>query len=205
LFFIITILPFPAVAQSFNIAAYGGLMFNSKTSKPSTTEHTTSQPGAVAGLQISYTRERWEGGLDIGYRQYAVQQTGRFMCEDDFDPLTGYGKEYQLDFTEGFPAITICPFIRRHLGTGKVDCYAGISAGYAMLIAHNTLQHTRIDISHPNTSPSGFTAGLHGGCSYPVTKHLAVQATLSAENLWLKEFSMLSGVLTGGVCYRFGQ
>lgn len=180
-------------------------MFNSKTSKPSRTEHTTSEPCAAAGVQISYTRKRWEGGLDIGYRHYTVQQTGAFIVEDDFNPATGYGTEYQLDFTEGFPTITMCPFVRRHFGSGKMDLFAGVSAGYAVLIDHETLKHTRIDISHPNTSASGFTAGLHGGCAYPVNKHLALQATLSAEKLWLKDFSMLSVILTGGVSYRFRQ
>ena len=191
--------PLMLTAQSWNVAATGGIVLNTKTSRPARNAYVAG-PGGVAGLQISYTKNHWEAGLGAAFRRYAVLYDGYYIFEDDFDPLTGTGTPRHLRFLEKHPAVAVTPFINRHFGQGHTDWYAGISSGYALMLEQYRKPEEWIgEIKIPAT---GFTAGAHAGCIYPIAGKWYLRGEVAVDGLWLKAFSLQDAIATAGIQYR---
>ena len=199
LFSLLLLMPLTLSAQSWHIAATGGVLLNTTTSKPVWYEKMSNKPGGAASIEAGYTRNRWEGGLSISYRRYAVWHEGVIYVTDAYHPL---GQPFDIKSLETFPTLAITPFVRRHFGKGKADFYTGINAGVATLPSGINTTFLGGDFRDRGETSPGFTAGIHGGCNYSIAKRWAVRTELSVDAVWLKTFSLQGSMFTAGVQYR---
>ena len=201
----------PAVSfaqnHSWNVAVSGGVVLNTATSNSGRGELPPSHAGGVAGVQVGYRSGHWEYGLSSSFRRYSVRIEKALKFEDQFDPLTGYstGEDVIYDWTETLPAITIAPFVARHFGKGRADWYAGVSAGYAIMLQEQVGMKESHEYIRTKGYKNGVTAGLRAGLAYPLGKHLSVTGELSVEGLWLQQFNLQAAAATAGFRYRFGK
>jgi hypothetical protein len=196
-------LPQLLCAQRWNVSANGGVVMNTITSKHPNTEK-VSGPGSTVNLQAGYVYRGWEMGLSAAYRQYSVTQDGYYYFEDDFDPLTGYlvGTPTHMVYKEKMQGIAIAPFVSRHFGQGRTDWYAGIQAGYIMMLDETkTIELQPGSFMTPVKQGNGLTAGVHGGCSYKFWRNWSLRGELAVDGVWLKDFSFQGAGATAGLQY----
>jgi len=143
-------------AQSWNIMAGGGGLWNSKSSRPTEFERSSPLSG-IGFLGLSYlSKKGWEAGLRGGYRRYAFKHEGDYIFEEDFNPLTGYATTttHHLKSVFNMPALAIAPFVKRHFGKGRMDFYVGLSPAYLRFIGPKV------------TDSAGNSARLQGANGY---------------------------------------
>lgn len=191
-------LPSGLRAQTWNIAATGGLLFNSRTSAPFSDESAPNRLCGAASLQISRKARQWEAGLGVSYRRYAVRHSGTIVLEPHWGQPASF---LDYDYLETFPTIAITPFLRRHFSKGKMDYYLGAAAGITTLPYGAGIGLMGEHIDH-STSPAGITAGIHAGCNYGLSKRWSLRSEASIDDMWLKGFHIQSLLLSGGLQYR---
>jgi hypothetical protein len=156
-------------------------------------------PSPAAFVQLGYLKNKWETGLSISYRRYAVRHVGTLDFDGQYSQFSV--QPFDFDYHETFPVIAITPFLRRHFGHTKADFYAGATAGLSTMPYGSDYTLVSDHLGKYN-SPAGFTAGIHGGCNYPIAKRWALRSELSLDGLWMKPFNIQGIMLTAGIQYR---
>jgi hypothetical protein len=166
------LLPLLSVAQKYEIGLNGGVAPNS-IFHVNTAYTEPLKPNAALtnfSAKFAFNHKCWQLGLAIDYRK---------LRENYIDwrlfPGPGWSDNNVSQTITKAPVIL---FANRKLTLGRIESYAGLSAGYV-------LGHLDYFAPFDNSNGGGYAIGAQAGASWFVTKHVGINAEVGVDYIHL--------------------
>lgn len=195
-------------AHSLSIGINAGACWNTRPSNGSKDDK-SGVAGSIAGLGLYYRiNNHWEVGAAADYRILSIRSFDRLRFEEDFDPATGtyVHDESYYHKTVYYPAIAGKLLVNYHFSKGKLDAYAGVSAGYLSIMKEQANDRNPL-MWKIYSGANSFVPGVHLGANYPLSSRLSLNAQVGGEAVFISHafthLNVISTAGTLGVRFRF--
>lgn len=219
-------------AQKFEIGLSGGLAFNSEMRMTSeymhlTTEQTPAHSGPAFSLRAAYNMGRWQAGISFD-RRSATYRTYYFTGCICYGVPSDMTPQQQLEFQQYITRSSyhethsvsayypVQLFLNRKVSLNRYELTGGITGGYIFIpdlksgnyVPDDGSKHG-LTIRDPfnKNGYSGYCAGMQAGCTYSISKHVGINANISATYQRLhqgvqSQSYFFSYPVTAGIVYK---
>jgi len=191
-------------AQKVEIGLNGGIGFNTNPNITADGHYSfpdgkSSRISPVAAVKAMLNRNKWQYGIQVDYRKLSYQALPLFAFGGVSEPA------HTATVYISKAAIPFKAFINRKITYGRLETYAGISAGCWLATKCEDPEALLPDyFDHVNGN--GFSVGLQGGGTYYITKRMGVNAEVNGDLLWLTvgaaSYRLIDFLVILGIRYR---
>jgi hypothetical protein len=197
-----------ASAQKIEFGANGGISYNTAPQvytqgAEAYVNRKASELTLAGSIEAKYIRHAWEYGVKVEYRELSYQEQPLFWLLNQYLPM-GIGPVDYNKADIAKPAIPVKLFVNRRVNFHRLETYGGLSGGFVFVTnSHDPNFSTGYE---KRINGAGYCLGLQIGGTYFVSKHIGVNAEISADYMNLtaehNNYRLLACLPSLGVRYK---